>query len=118
MYSNLEGSGKGQGVEAQRKLYAATGDKVIDVYEALKKEKKSPEEIKAGDEGEDRRARPLDRLPPPRGHVEALCLRRRPEVRRREAAREAERGREKEVGKHIRSSSPTPTTPDSTSGSL
>ena len=46
MYNNLEGTGKGQGVEAQRDLYAATGDKVIDVYEALKKEKKSPAEIK------------------------------------------------------------------------
>ena len=48
MYVNLEGSGQGQGVEAQRALYAAPGDKVIDVYEALKKEKKTPAEIKDG----------------------------------------------------------------------
>ncbi len=48
MYANLEGTGSGKGVEAQRALYAAPGDKVIDVYEALKKEGKTPAQIKAG----------------------------------------------------------------------
>jgi hypothetical protein len=48
MYNNLEGTGEKQGVEAQRKLYGAAGDQVIDVYEKLKGEKKTPDEIKLG----------------------------------------------------------------------
>ncbi|HYP39180.1 MAG TPA: hypothetical protein VEX13_02370 [Chloroflexia bacterium] len=47
MYNNLEGTGEGQGVDAQKKLYASAGDKVIDVYVALKAEKKTADEIKA-----------------------------------------------------------------------
>jgi len=33
MYDNLTGTGKGQGVEAQKTLYGSAGDKVIEVYE-------------------------------------------------------------------------------------
>jgi hypothetical protein len=47
MYNNLEGTGEGQGVEAQKKLYGNAGDKVVDVYVALKAEKKTADEIKA-----------------------------------------------------------------------
>lgn len=43
MYNNLESVG----VDAQKKLYAAAGDKVIDVYVASKAAKKSADEIKA-----------------------------------------------------------------------
>ena len=47
MYNNLVGTGKGQGVDAQYDLYGPAGDKVIDVYVALKEQKKSASEIKA-----------------------------------------------------------------------
>jgi hypothetical protein len=47
MYNNLEGTGEGQGVEAQKKLYGNAGDKVVDVYVALKAAKKTADEIKA-----------------------------------------------------------------------
>jgi hypothetical protein len=43
MYDNLVGTGKGQGVDAQRHLYAAAGNQVIDVYVANKA--KSREEV-------------------------------------------------------------------------
>jgi RHS repeat-associated protein len=46
MYSNLEGKGKGQGVEGQRALYnGRPGEKVIDVYVEGKKEKLSAGKI-------------------------------------------------------------------------
>jgi hypothetical protein len=47
MYDNLEGTGKGKGVAAQRKLYGPNGDKVIDAYEESRAAGKSPDEIKA-----------------------------------------------------------------------
>ena len=37
MYNNLEGTGKGKGVDAQKKLYGPNGDKVIDTYVYSKK---------------------------------------------------------------------------------
>jgi hypothetical protein len=43
MYNNLEG----EGVDAQKELYADAGDKVIDVYVASKAAKKTPDQIKA-----------------------------------------------------------------------
>ena len=43
MFDNIEA----QGVAAQKKLYAAAGDQVIDVYVASKKAGKTPAEIKA-----------------------------------------------------------------------
>lgn len=43
MYNNLES----KGVAAQKELYAAAGDKVIDVYVASKAAKKSADDIKA-----------------------------------------------------------------------
>lgn len=48
MYNNLVGSGKGQGVEAQRKLYGASGRLVIDEFVRLKDEGKTAAEIKQG----------------------------------------------------------------------
>jgi hypothetical protein len=47
MYSNLVGTGQGKGVEAQRKLYGAGGEKVIDTFVAEQAAKKTPDEIKA-----------------------------------------------------------------------
>lgn len=47
MYNNLVGTGPGKGVAAQRELYGAGGEKVIDVFEASLKAEKKPEEIKA-----------------------------------------------------------------------
>jgi hypothetical protein len=43
MFNNIEAAG----VAAQKKLYAAAGDSVIDEYVAAKKAKKTPVEIKA-----------------------------------------------------------------------
>jgi len=43
MYNNLES----EGVEAQKRLYAPAGDKVIDVYVASKTEKKTADQIRA-----------------------------------------------------------------------
>lgn len=43
MYNNIEA----KGVAAQKKLYAAAGDAVIDVYVKSKAAKKSPDQIKA-----------------------------------------------------------------------
>ena len=42
MYNNIQN----EGVEKQRKLYASTGDKVIDTYEKAKREGKTPAQIK------------------------------------------------------------------------
>lgn len=47
MYNNLVGTGDGKGVDAQRKLYASPGNKVIDTFEAEQKAGKSADEIKA-----------------------------------------------------------------------
>jgi hypothetical protein len=44
MYSNIET----YGVDPQKELYAASGNEVIDIYSSLKKEGKTPDEIKNG----------------------------------------------------------------------
>jgi len=48
MYNNLIGTGKGQGVKAQNRLYARPGRKVIAVFVKLAKEKKTADEIQKG----------------------------------------------------------------------
>lgn len=48
MYQNLVGSGKGQGVEGQRRLYGSGGDKVIDTFVQLRDDGKTGAEIQAG----------------------------------------------------------------------
>ena len=48
MYQNLVGTGRGQGVANQRRLYASAGDKIIDVFEELQAAGKTPAEIQAG----------------------------------------------------------------------
>jgi hypothetical protein len=47
MYNNLVGTGEGKGVEAQKALYGASGDLVIDAFVEAKDAGKSADEIKA-----------------------------------------------------------------------